>query len=224
MTEVLDAQRIAILHDGSPDATKLAERVQQDVARLGAQVVAYEAVNPVAPELQALVDRLKTANPEVVYYAGAAAPVTTVVRQARDAGLQVVWVLSNSANVPELASLAGPQNISGAYIVADPLPTLLVDPATQRFVTAYRTKFNAEPTLWGAMAADATLLVEEAVRANNSTDPQVLASYLHDRLRGYAGITGQIEGFDATGDRIGTGNVVLVLTPDGRAVLSSKQP
>ena len=35
VTEVLDAQRIAILHDGSPDATKLAERVQQDVARLG---------------------------------------------------------------------------------------------------------------------------------------------------------------------------------------------
>ena len=73
VTEVLDAQRIAILHDGSPDATKLAERVQQDVARLGAQVVAYEAVSPAPPELQALVERLKTANPEVVYYAGAAA-------------------------------------------------------------------------------------------------------------------------------------------------------
>ena len=74
------------------------------------------------------------------------------------------------------------------------------------------------------MAADATLLVEEAVHATNSTDPQGLASYLHDRLRGFAGITGQIEGFDSAGDRVGTGNVVLVLTPDGRAVLSPKQP
>ena len=59
---------------------------------------------------------------------------------------------------------------------------------------------------------------------HNETDPQVFAGYLHDRLRGFAGITGQIEGFDATGDRVGTGNVVLVLTPDGRAVLSPKQP
>ena len=193
------------------------------MAGLGAQVVANEAVNPAAPEVQALVERLKLANPEAVYYAGAGAPVTTVVRQARDAGLQVVWVLSNSANVPELASLAGPQNISGAYIVADPLPSLLVDPAAQSFVADYRAKFNAEPTLWGAMAADATLLVEEAVHAN-STDPQVLASYLHNPLRGFAGITGQIEGFDATGDHVGTGNVVLVLTPDGRAVPSPKQP
>ena len=224
VTEVLDSQTSAILHDGSPDATNLAERVQQDVASLGAQVVAYEAVNPAAPEVQALVERLKLANPEVIYYAGSAAPVATVIRQARDAGLQVVWVLSNSANVPELASLARPQNISGAYIVADPLPGLLEDQATQRFLADYRAMFNAEPTLWGAMAADATMLVEEAVRTNNSMDPQVLASYLHDRLRGFAGITGQIEGFDSAGDRVGTGNVVLVLTSDGRAVPSAKQP
>ena len=73
---------------------------------------------------------------------------------------------------------------------------------TQRFLTDYRARFNAEPTLWGAMAADATLLVEEAVRAENSTDPQVLVSYLHDRLRGFAGITGQIQGFDLAGDRV----------------------
>jgi branched-chain amino acid transport system substrate-binding protein len=224
VTEVLDAQTIAIVHDGSPDATKLAEGVQQDVAGQGAQVVAYEAVNPAAPEVQALVERLKLANPEVIYYAGSAAPVATVVRQARDAGLQVIWVLSDSAYVPELVGLAGPQNMSGAYIVADPLPSLLADPATQRFVTDYRAKFNAEPILWGAMAADATLLVEEATRAMNSTDPQVLASYLHDRLRGFVGITGQIEGFDSAGDRVGTGNVVLVFTSDGHAVLSPKQP
>ena len=146
------------------------------------------------------------------------------MRQARDAGLQVVWVLSNSAYVPEVVSLAGLQNTAGTYIVGDPLPSLLVDPATQRFVTAYRAKFNAEPTLWGAMAADAYLLIEHATRTMNSTDPSVLASYLHDRLRGFAGITGQIKGFDAAGDRVGTGNVVLVLTPDGRAVLSPKQP
>ena len=224
ITEVLDAQHVAIVHDGSLDAIKLAEQVQQTVAQLGGKVVAYEAGNPPSLESQALMERLKAANPDVAYYAGTAGMAASFIREARNAGLQVVWVLSNSANVPELASLAGPQNISGAYIVADPLPTLLVDPATQGFVTAYRAKFNAEPTLWGAMAADATLLVEEAVRANNSVDPQVLASYLHDRLRGFAGITGQIEGFDATGDRVGAGNVVLVLTPDGRAVPSPKQP
>ena len=224
LTEVLDAQRIAVVHDGSINAITLADEVHQAVADLGGQVVAHEAGNPPLLEVTALMDRVKAANPDVVYYAGTAGMAASFIRQARDAGLQVVWVLSNSANVPELASLAGPQNISGAYIVADPLPSLLEDQATQRFLADYRAKFNAEPTLWGAMAADATLLVEEAVRATNSTDPQGLASYLHDRLRGFAGITGQIEGFDATGDRVGTGNVVLVLTPDGRAVLSPKQP
>lgn len=68
------------------------------------------------------------------------------------------------------------------------------------------------------------LLFQEALRSTNSADPQALAGYLHDRLRGYAGITGVIEGFDSTGERIGTGDIILVVTPDGRTVLAAEQP
>lgn len=52
----------------------------------------------------------------------------------------------------------------------------------------------------------------------------MLASYLHDRLRDTPGITGQIEGFDSAGNRLGSGDVVLVLTPDGRLVPNQQQP
>lgn len=224
ITELLDAQRVAVLHDGSIEATALAGQVQQAIADQGAEVVAYETGFPPLFEQPALMNRLLGANPDVVYFAGTAGMAAAFVRQAREYGLQVAWVFSNSTNVPELATLAGPEAIAGAYLVVDPLPGILDSPAAQRFVAAYRSTYTAEPTLWGAMAADSFLVVQEAIRATNSTDPQVLASYLVERLRGYPGITGQIEGFDSAGNRIGTGDVVLVLTPDGRAVLAPQQP
>ena len=93
ITEVLDAQHVAIVHDGSLDAIKLAEQVQQTVVQLGAKVVAYEAGNPPALETQAMMERLKAANPDVAYYAGTAGMAASFIREARNAGLQVVWVL-----------------------------------------------------------------------------------------------------------------------------------
>ena len=68
------------------------------------------------------------------------------------------------------------------------------------------------------MAADAYLVLAEALRVNRSTAPQVLASYLHERLWNYAGTTGKVEGFDFAGDRRGWGDVVLRIMSDGRVV------
>jgi branched-chain amino acid transport system substrate-binding protein len=214
----------AVLHDGSPAAARLADGVQQAMARQGAQIVAYEAVSPNSANAPPLLEKLTTANPGVVYVAGSVGLAAPLMKQARDAGVQVVWVLSNGANTPELASLIGPRGTTSVYVVADPLPRQLADPPAQSFAATYQAAFNAEPTLWSAMAADAVALVQEAVRATNSADPQVLASYLHDRLRDTPGITGQIEGFDSAGNRLGSGDVVLVLTPDGRLVPNQQQP
>jgi branched-chain amino acid transport system substrate-binding protein len=88
----------------------------------------------------------------------------------------------------------------------------------------YQEKYGSAPTFWGAAAADAVRLVDEAVRATSSTTGQELASYLHDRLKDFPGISGQIRNFDSAGDRAGTGNVVFELTPAGQLVVSAKQP
>ena len=222
--EVLDAERVAVLHDGSADAAALAEQVRQTIVQEGAQVVAFENLATGSSGGQPVEDRLKLANPEVIYFAGAAAPAAAVIRDSHNAGLQVVFVLSSSVLSPELAGLVTARGSSAIYVMSDPVSGLLDDPLVDRFMSEYLDRYGSAPTFSGAAAADSIRLVDEAVRATNSTEGQILASYLHDRLRDYPGISGTIQGFDSAGDRVGTGNVVFELTPAGQLVVSAKQP
>jgi branched-chain amino acid transport system substrate-binding protein len=68
------------------------------------------------------------------------------------------------------------------------------------------------------MAADAYRVIKYAVEQTKSTDPKVLAEWLHKNLKDYPGITGPILGFDEKGDRLGTIHKAYVIDDQGAFV------
>lgn len=225
ITDVLDAQRVAILYEGSRDATTLAGSAKSFIEQQGAQVVGFEAVNPADPDLRPVLQKVVDASPDSVYFAGSTPVAAMLLKQAPEVGLRARWTLSDSAYSLDLVPLAGLQNAVGVYLVAEPLPGNLNTPESNAFVEGFRATYGEEPAgLWPAMAADAYRLIEQGVRETGATDRQALADYLHNRLRDFPGVTGLIRGFDSKGDRLGAGNRVLVVNPDGAITPSQTQP
>ena len=82
-------------------AKKLNERIAaQDVAgaqKAGFSVVLNEGYSATAPDLSALVTKLKRARPDVIFHTGYNPDITLLLRQAREQGLKVGAIVGHGA-------------------------------------------------------------------------------------------------------------------------------
>jgi branched-chain amino acid transport system substrate-binding protein len=225
MSKVLGNKKVGILHDNSTYAQGLAEWTKKYLEERNIEVAFYDAINPEDQDFTPTLTNLKGANVETVYFTGYHAQAGLLLKQAPEVGLKVQWLFGNASNNPELITIAGLENAKGAMFTTEPLPSDLDYPEAKKFVADYKAKYNEDPTsVWWVMAADAYRVIENAVTTAKSTDPKVLAEYLHKDFKNFPGITGPILGFDEKGDRLGTIHKAYIIEDDGAIKPNPKQP
>jgi branched-chain amino acid transport system substrate-binding protein len=216
-------KNIAILHDNSTYAQGLAEATKQYLGELGVTPVFYDAINPKDTDFSPTLTNLKAANPDAVYYTGYYAQGGLLLKQAAALGLKTQWLGGNAMNNTELIDIAGVDNAKGVIVTTEPLPNDLDYPEAKQFLADYKAKYGEDPkSVWTVMAADAFRVIKYAVEQTKSTDPKVLADWLHKSLKDYPGITGPILGFDEKGDRLGTIHKAYVINDQGQYVPYTK--
>src|SRR5690625_2847012 len=65
-----DIQKVALIHDNSDYARDLADVTQEMHEAVGGEVVAFEAINPEEKDFGALATKLKSLEPDAVYFTG----------------------------------------------------------------------------------------------------------------------------------------------------------
>lgn len=219
MVDELKAQKIGILHDNSTYAKGLADWTKKYLEERGATVAFFDAINPKDKDFSPVLTKIKDAGLDAIYFTGYHAQGGLLLRQSKDIGLEIQWLMGNASNNPELIEIAGLENAVGTIITTEPLPGDLPYDMAKQFIQDFKAAYGAEPTsVWWVMAADAYLIIKHAVEATQSTDPAVLANYLHNDFKGMDGITGRIEGFDERGDRLGTIHKAYVIDEQGKFV------
>ncbi len=219
ITQQLGLKKVALLHDNSGFALGLAESTKQYLEPRGADIVFYDAINPAATDFSATLTKLKATNPEVVYFTGYYPQGGLLLKQAAAMGLKMQWIGGNGMSSTELVTVAGVGIAKGVIVTTEPLPSDLDSPEAKQFVADYTAKYGAAPnSVWTMMAADAFRVVRHAMTQTTSTDPKVLAEWLHKSLKDYPAITGPIIGFDASGDRLGTIHRAYVIDDRGQFV------
>jgi branched-chain amino acid transport system substrate-binding protein len=219
MAKELGFKNIAIMHDNSTYAQGLAEATKQYLEEMGVTPVFYDAINPKDTDFSPTLTKLKAANPDAVYYSGYYAQGGLLLKQAAALGLKTQWLGGNSMNNTELMDIAGIDNAKGIIVTTEPLPNDLEYPEAKQFLADYKAKYGEDPkSVWTVMAADAFRVIKYAVEQTKSTDPKVLAEWLHKNLKDYPGITGPILGFDEKGDRLGTIHKAYVVNDQGQFV------
>lgn len=225
MQEVLGAKNIGILHDNSTYAQGLAEETRNYAQSLGLTIGFYDAINPDDQDFTPILTRIGAANLDAVYFTGYHSQAGLLLKQSAELGLGVQWIGGNAANNAVMVEIAGIKNAAGTFVTTEPLPQDLDYPEARQFVADYKAKYGEEPdSVWTIMAAEAFNVIRIAMEQTQSTDPGVLAEYLHNQLKNVNGLTGPILGFDEKGDRLGTIHVAYVIDDKGNFVMYDKQP
>ncbi len=225
MAQSLGVTRIAIVHDNSTYAKGLADWTSKYAEEQGLQVVSFNAIDPQQQDFTATLQQLKAANPQAIYFTGYHAQAGLLLKQGQEVGVQAQWVMGNASNNPELAQIAGLDVAQGTLVTTEPLPTDLAYPETQRFIDQFESTYGEVPnSIWWVMAADAFNVIKYAIEQTKSTDPGMLAGFLHTSFKDYPGLTGPIAGFDAKGDRLGTIHKAYIFAADGTLKPYGKQP
>jgi branched-chain amino acid transport system substrate-binding protein len=224
MKEVLGVKKIGILHDNSTYAQGLAEHTKRYAEELGLEVAFYDAINPADKDFTPTLTRIGGAGLEAIYFTGYHAQGGLLLKQTGDLGLKIQWVMGNACNNPELIQIAGVENARGTYVTTEPLPKDVNVPEAKKYVEDFKARYGEEPaSVWWMMAAEAFNVIRYAIEQTKSTDPKVLAEFIH-QAENINGITGPILGWDEKGDRLGTIHVAYIINEKGEFILNPQQP
>ncbi len=213
-------KRVAILHDNTTYAKGLAEETKRDLEKVkGIKIVFFDALTPGERDYTTILTKLKSENPDVVFFTGYYPEAGLLLRQKKEMGWNVQFIGGDATNNPDLIKIAGVDAAKGFMFLSPPVPQDLDTPQARAFLKAYLSKYHSYPSsVWAVLSGDALLAIVKAIKGTHSTNPDKLAYYLHYKLKNMPGLTGKIS-FDAKGDRVGDLYRVYKVDAKGHFVL-----
>ncbi len=188
------ARRISIIQDNNEYGTLVALAFSQRIHALGGEVVGarYYRDGDVAFERHAT--GVVADGADAVFIAGYPDEGALVLVALRARGVRAMVVGSDALYSTDLLyrakGAADDLYLPAVFVIGEPLP------AVQKFVTAYRRRFNEAPDHYAAQAYDAVKVLVVAVR-RGGTNPAAIRTALQG-LRRFPGVTGEIT-FDRWG-------------------------
>lgn len=191
----LGKRRVAVLYENDAYGRGLADNFRRN---FDGEIIALDPMDADGSRAELYVSWLATRRPDLIFVAGTERSGIALLREARRQQLAVEFLGGDGWT----GIVADPAAAEGALVGA-PFTPLDPRPEAQRFVDAYRTRFDAEPDGNAALAYDAVQLLTAAVRAVGQDRARIRA-WLAGRTpeRAFAGVTGAIA-FQANGDPIG---------------------
>ncbi|MDQ5882329.1 MAG: branched-chain amino acid transport system substrate-binding protein [Pseudomonadota bacterium] len=189
------AKTVAIVDDRTAYGQGLADEFKKAAEAAGLKVVATEYTNDKATDFKAILTKIKSKKPDLVFYGGMDAQGGPMAKQMKELGLKAKFLGGDGVCTPEFMKLGGAAT-EGHYcsMPGVPLEKMAKGPA---FKETFTKKFNAEIQLYAPNVYDAVMVMADSMKRANSVDP---AKYLEAVGKtSYEGVTAKIE-FDDKGD------------------------
>jgi branched-chain amino acid transport system substrate-binding protein len=184
----------AVIDDATAYGEGLANEVEKTLKAAGVKVLPREKGTDKTADWKAVLTKVKGKKPDVIFYGGMDATGGPLLKQARELKIGAVFAFGDGACTDKMAELAGAA-AEGLVCSQAGIP---VQAAGKKFLDAYKAKFNIDPILYSPFTYDAAMLMIEAMKKADSTDP---AKYLPALASiDFNGASGNIQ-FDDKGDR-----------------------
>jgi len=189
------AKTVAIIDDRTAYGQGLADEFQKAAAANGIKVVANEYTNDKATDFKAILTKIKSKKPDLVFYGGMDAQGGPLVKQMKELGVKAKFLGGDGVCTPEFMKLGGAAS-EGQHCSMPGVPIEKMAKGPE-FKDKYAKKYNAEIQLYAPNVYDAVMVMVDSMKRANSVDP---AKYLAEIGKtSYEGVTGRIE-FDEKGD------------------------
>lgn len=142
---------------------------------------------------------INSKNPDVIFAPGNFTESALIIQQARQLGITVPIIGGDTWETPEFIDI-GQEFVEGAVFSTFFTSETPITKESEKFLDAYRSKYNREPAAVTALGYDAYILILDAITRANSTDPVAIRDEIA-KTQGFEGAAGIIT-LDVNGDAV----------------------
>ena len=204
----LKGKKVALVDDKTSYGEGLANEVEKALKAAKVTIVTRERTTDKETDFKAVLTKIKSKSPDVVFHGGMDATGGPMLKQARELGIKAVFAFGDGACTDEMAKLAGAAAEGFACSQAG-LPAVA---ASKEFQDAFKAKFG-EIKQYAPYFYDGAMAIVEAMKKADSVDPAVFAPKMFEVS--FTGATGKVE-FDAKGDRKDAEMTIFRMGKDGK--------
>lgn len=168
----------------------LADAFRKSAKKLGLSIVADKGYQKGETNFTTYLSELKSAAPEIIYVPVYYTDMVGIARQAKALGIPGSMFLGGDGWDSEDLLRGAASELEGAYFTNHYAPDVPW-PGSQAFVSAYKSKFNREPSSLAAQAYDSAKLLFDAIERASEVTPLAIRDALA-QTKGFQGATGTI--------------------------------
>ncbi|KPQ03110.1 branched-chain amino acid ABC transporter substrate-binding protein [Marinobacter sp. HL-58] len=173
----LEPERVAVVHDKQQYGEGIATSVRDTLEDAGVEVAMFEGITAGDKDFSSLITKLKQADVDYVYYGGYHPELGLILRQARSADLDAVFMGPEGVGNKDINTIAG--DAAEGLLVTLP-PSFDEKEENQDLVKAFEEKDEDPSGPFVLTSYSAVQLIAEGIEAAGSTDPFDVAEALRE--------------------------------------------
>ena len=159
----LHVKSVYVLDDSGAYGVGIADSFQKRAEEKGIKVLGRDRLDPKAADYTTILTKIKSLNPDALYYGGVSQAGVKLAKQAYDIIPNVIKGGGDGMYSAEMLSAVGFPAAEGWYAtIASPHTT--EDQAAADWVKKYQAKYNLVPSDYSITAYDAALVIADAVK------------------------------------------------------------
>ena len=187
---------IAIIDDSTQYGKGLADQVEQSMKAAGTTVVAREATTDKTSDFKAVLTKIKSMNPDYIFWGGMDDTGATLVKQLKELGLTSQFAGADGICTSKFMELSGAAG-KGAICSQAGMPLEKMAKGAE-FSANYEKAFPGQKVqVYAPFAYDAVYAIVAAIKQANSVEPEAIAAAMPKVA--IEGLIGPIA-FDEKGD------------------------
>jgi len=208
--DTLGAKTTAVIHDKQAFGQGVSEQFQQAFEAAGGKTTSVNGITTGDVDFRAVLTKIKSENPDMVYFGGVAAEGGLIVKQMRELGMTQTLFVPDQCYGPEFIKIGGAAS-EGTYISYQG-PPLDSSPELVAFTDEFVAAYGAEPFV-GQFGYVSAQLVEAAIKTAGMADSKAITDALHANT--YPTVLGDYA-FEANGALAGGGTIYIYQVKDGK--------
>ena len=184
----LGKKRFAIIHDSTAYGQPLAEVVRKTVQGAGAQVVTFEGISEGDKDFRAVLTKIKSANPDVLFFGGIYNEGGLIAKQAREIGLNVPFLAADGTYSDKFVQIAG--TAAEGAVMSFIAPDEQTNDITRSFADKFRKQYGGIKA-FAPLGYDAANVLMNGIEKAGKSDKASIIAALHSPDFNYSGVTGE---------------------------------
>jgi branched-chain amino acid transport system substrate-binding protein len=162
MADTLKIKSVYILDDSGAYGVGLSNAYEEQAKKRGVNVLGHDQLDPKEADYTTILTKIKSMNPDALYYGGVAQAGVKVVKQSYDIMPKIIRAGGDGVYGAEILKGAGFPAAEGLYATIA-APNILASPDAKPFVEAFAKKYGEQPENYSITAYDAALVIIDAI-------------------------------------------------------------